>query len=131
MFYRNRMLYICFLQPAFIFLFFLNFILFFNFTLLYWFCHISKWIRHRCNLLLKTKTYLWTYMQTKFSYKWMNTSCCKRRSLKSERTKYEIISDPLKKWWHCNPIFIYNIYIHTSSGNFLKVIQICLGSRNF
>ena len=23
------------------------FILFFNFTILYWFCHISKWIRHR------------------------------------------------------------------------------------
>ena len=28
-------------------LFFLNFILFLNFTILYWFCHISKWIRHR------------------------------------------------------------------------------------
>ena len=28
------------------FLFFL-FILFFNFTVLYWFCHISTWIRHR------------------------------------------------------------------------------------
>ena len=27
--------------------YFLNFILFFNFTILYWFCHISKWIRHR------------------------------------------------------------------------------------
>ena len=27
--------------------FFFNFILFFNFTILYWFCHISKWIRHR------------------------------------------------------------------------------------
>ena len=26
---------------------FLNFILFFNFTILYWFCHKSKWIRHR------------------------------------------------------------------------------------
>ena len=26
---------------------FLNFILFFNFTILYWFCHISKWIHHR------------------------------------------------------------------------------------
>ena len=26
---------------------FLNFILFLNFTILYWFCHISKWIRHR------------------------------------------------------------------------------------
>jgi len=32
----------------FIFLFiFLNFILFLNFTILYWFCHISKWIYHR------------------------------------------------------------------------------------
>jgi len=28
-------------------LFFFNLILFFNFTILYWFCHISKWIRHR------------------------------------------------------------------------------------
>ena len=29
------------------FFFFFNLILFFNFTILYWFCHISKWIRHR------------------------------------------------------------------------------------
>ena len=29
------------------FFFFFNCILFFNFTILYWFCHISKWIRHR------------------------------------------------------------------------------------
>jgi len=29
------------------FSFICNFILFFNFTILYWFCHISKWIRHR------------------------------------------------------------------------------------
>ena len=29
-----------------LFLFFFNFILF-NFTILYWFCHISKWICHR------------------------------------------------------------------------------------
>ena len=27
--------------------FFFNFILFFNFTILYWFCHISTWIHHR------------------------------------------------------------------------------------
>ena len=27
-------------------LFFLNFILFFKLTILYWFCHISKWIHH-------------------------------------------------------------------------------------
>ena len=27
--------------------FFFNFILFLNFTILYWFCQISKWIRHR------------------------------------------------------------------------------------
>ena len=31
----------------FFFCFFFNFILFFNFTILYWFCHISTWIRHR------------------------------------------------------------------------------------
>ena len=30
-----------------LFLFFLIFILFFNFTILYWFCHVSKWIHHR------------------------------------------------------------------------------------
>ena len=30
-----------------IILFFLNFILFLNFTILYWFCQISKWIHHR------------------------------------------------------------------------------------
>ena len=29
------------------FLFFFFFLLFFNFTILYWFCHISTWIRHR------------------------------------------------------------------------------------
>ena len=29
------------------FSFFFNFILFLNFTVLYWFCQISKWIRHR------------------------------------------------------------------------------------
>ena len=29
------------------FAFFYLFILFFNFTILYWFCHISKWICHR------------------------------------------------------------------------------------
>ena len=68
------------------------------------------------------------------------TSCCKSRSLKSEKTKYEIISDPLKNgdiatlYSYIMCIYIY-IYIHThiyiSSGNFLKVIQICLGSRNF
>ena len=33
----------CFLH----FFFFLIFILFFNFTILYWFCHILKWIHHR------------------------------------------------------------------------------------
>ena len=27
--------------------FFFNCIIFFNFTVLYWFCHISKWISHR------------------------------------------------------------------------------------
>ena len=29
------------------FYFFYYFILFFNFTILYWFCHISNWIHHR------------------------------------------------------------------------------------
>ena len=30
-----------------LFFIFIYFILFFNFTILYWFCHISKWIHHR------------------------------------------------------------------------------------
>ena len=30
-----------------LFIIFFNLILFFNFTILYWFCHISKWIHHR------------------------------------------------------------------------------------
>ena len=35
-------------NPLFYFYFFnFNFILFLNFTILYWFCHISKWIGHR------------------------------------------------------------------------------------
>ena len=32
--------------------FFFNLILFFNFTILYWFCQISKWIRHRYTCVL-------------------------------------------------------------------------------
>ena len=35
---------------------FLNFILF-NFTILYWFCHISKWICHRCTCVLHSFFY--------------------------------------------------------------------------
>ena len=35
----------CFLRN--LFFFFFNFILFLNFTILYWFCQISKWICHR------------------------------------------------------------------------------------
>ena len=45
---------LCFLQTScssfsflFYFYFFFFFLLFFNFTILYWFCHISSWIRHR------------------------------------------------------------------------------------
>ena len=30
------------------FFFFFFFLILFNFTILYWFCHISKWICHRC-----------------------------------------------------------------------------------
>ena len=36
-----------FLWYIFSFFFFFNFILFLNFTVLYWFCQILKWIRHR------------------------------------------------------------------------------------
>ena len=51
--YRFSNLYIC-ASPKHFFNLFLfgniylfNLILFFNFTILYWFCHISKWIHHR------------------------------------------------------------------------------------
>ena len=40
-------IYFEFIQLYFYFFYFLNFILFLNFTILYWFCQISKWIRHR------------------------------------------------------------------------------------
>ena len=45
LFYFLFFLYLCskFYSP----IFKKNFILFFNFTILYWFCHISKWIHHR------------------------------------------------------------------------------------
>ena len=33
--------------PICLLFYFFNFILFLNFTILYWFCQISKWIRHR------------------------------------------------------------------------------------
>ena len=36
-----------FIYFCFIFFSFFNFILLLNFTILYWFCQISKWIRHR------------------------------------------------------------------------------------
>ena len=39
-------------------LIFLNFILFLNFTIFYWFCQISKWIRHRCTCVPHTFSYL-------------------------------------------------------------------------
>ena len=38
----------CFcVRIVYLFIFKFNLILFFNFTILYWFCHISKWICHR------------------------------------------------------------------------------------
>ena len=44
-------------KTSFFFFFnFLNFILF-NFTILYWFCHISKWICHRCTCVLHSFFY--------------------------------------------------------------------------
>ena len=39
----DHFFFLCFIR---VYNFFLNFILF-NFTILYWFCHISKWICHR------------------------------------------------------------------------------------
>ena len=53
--------------------FFLNFILFFNFTILYWFCHTSTWIHTSYLLnfffflirsLLLSCFFIWTVMQT-------------------------------------------------------------------
>ena len=40
-------IYQYFFLEGFLFIYFLNLILFLNFTILYWFCHISKWIHHR------------------------------------------------------------------------------------
>ena len=33
-----------------------SFFFFFNFTILYWFCHTSTWIRHRCTRVPNPKT---------------------------------------------------------------------------
>ena len=47
----------------FLYFFFLYFLLFFNFTILYWFCHISTWIRHRflnCSVREDSWESLWT-----------------------------------------------------------------------
>ena len=54
---REYYIYVCFnsrghtfkpmTERKFINLLLFLFLLFFNFTILYWFCHISKWIRHR------------------------------------------------------------------------------------
>ena len=48
-FFQGVFLFFFFSGCFFLFFFFkfLNLILFFNFTILYWFCHISTWIRHR------------------------------------------------------------------------------------
>ena len=40
-------------------LIFLNFILFLNFTILYWFCHILKWICHRHTCVPHPDKILW------------------------------------------------------------------------
>ena len=39
--------FIAFFQAKSYYFYFFNLILFFNFTILYWFCNISTWIRHR------------------------------------------------------------------------------------
>ena len=44
----------------------LNFILFLNFTILYWFCQILKWIRHRFRL----------YSYTELIFSWTNLALC-------------------------------------------------------
>ena len=44
---RNNSTSFWFLRSNLFFSWLLFFILFFNFTILYWFCHISTWIRHR------------------------------------------------------------------------------------
>ena len=43
----NFILFIFLLFSFYFYFIYFNLILFFNFTVLYWFCHISKWICHR------------------------------------------------------------------------------------
>ena len=45
-------LFYCFFFLLLFLFIFLNFVLFFNFTILYWFCHITKWIHHRYTCVL-------------------------------------------------------------------------------
>ena len=48
---------------------FFSLFLFFNFTILYWFCHISTWIRHRCTPDAKTNSWEKTLMLRKIEDK--------------------------------------------------------------
>ena len=41
------LIYLFLLLTSLFYFIFFNLILFFNFTILYWFCHLSKWIHHR------------------------------------------------------------------------------------
>ena len=44
---KRKISYLLSLRSRIALFYFFYLILFFNFTILYWFCHISKWIRHR------------------------------------------------------------------------------------
>ena len=58
-----------------LFLFFnFYFILFFNFTILYWFCHISKWIRHRFHMYMCSPS--WTLLPPPSPYPPSGSSQC-------------------------------------------------------
>ena len=58
--------------PKFILCFLFNLLLFFYFTILYWFCHTSTWIRHGCTRVPREQTlnrkYFWPCMRVRNAF---------------------------------------------------------------
>ena len=66
------------------YLFIFNFILFFNFTILYWFCHISKWIRHRYTCV-PHPSFDWIFVVIAFRLEGSHAGKPERESLQREK----------------------------------------------
>ena len=84
---------------------FFNFILFLNFTILYWFCHISKWICHRHTHVPHPE---FLCIKTTMRYHFTPTRIV--------RTKSQIMIILLKMWRNQNLITSCCIYFEKPPG---------------